>query len=161
MGSVRNITVTDARLKEALHQVTNTSRGNSGTASQVVSDSCTLLEAQVVKWYIGVDKIILLIGDEEVEAKYNYPFINKDFIISVLPEGDVVDDSYIEPEDTIAHVLKSKDDYLVLGFLQDNSTRSVGVGEILLQAGDNCISVCPDFINITSNALFVNGRKVE
>lgn len=161
MGSVRNITVTDARLKEALHQVTNVNRSTTTDNGQIISESCELLEALVKKWYIGVDKIILLIGDEEVEAKFNYPFINRDFIISVLPEGDVVDDSYIEPEDTIAHVLKSKDGYLVLGFLQDNSTRSVGVGEILLQAGDNSISVCPDFINITSNALFVNGRKIE
>lgn len=161
MGSVRNITVTDARLKEALHQVTNVNRFTTTDSGQIVSESCVLFEAPVKKWYIGVDKIILLIGDEEVEAKFNYPFINRDFIISVLPEGDVVDDSYIEPEDTVAHVLKSKDGYLVLGFLQDNSTKSVGVGEILLQAGDNSISVCPDFINVTTNALFVNGRKIE
>ena len=161
MGSVRNITVTDARLKEALHHVASVNQGNIGSSGQIISESCVLLEAQVVKWYIGIDKIIILVNDEEVEAKFNYPFINKDFIISVLPEGDLVDESYIEPGDTWVHVLSFEDKYLVLGFMQDTSTKSAGMGEILLQAGDNCISVCPDFINITANALFVNGRKVE
>lgn len=160
MSSIRNITVTDARLREAVQGVANNSKSNGGSITQSIS--CTLFEANVIKWYVGIDKAIIQVNNEEVEASINYPFINKEFIISALPQGDVSDDgTYIQPRDTVAHVLQYEKKYLVLGFKQAESTKTSDVGEILLQAGDNCINICPDFVNISANALFINGKRYE
>lgn len=165
MSSIRNITVTDARLREAVQGVANnTINKSSGSVGVAQGVSCTLIEANVIKWYVGVDKAIIQVNNEEVEANINYPFINKEFIISALPRGDVVngdDGAYIKPEDTVAHVLKYDKKYLVLGFKQAESTKTSDIGEILLQAGDNCINICPDFVNISANALFINGKRYE
>ncbi len=169
MSSIRNITVTDARLRQAVQSATRNTINNNGNVSSSGGEvntgvSCTLLEAPVLRWYVGIDKVIIRVNNEEVTSNINYPFINKEFIISVMPEGDVIegdDGAYIEPTDTTAQVLRYENKYLILGFKQADSTRTCDVGEILLQAGDNCINICPDFINITTNALFINGRKYE
>lgn len=162
MSSIRNITVTNARLREAIRGVANNTVGssNNNTTQEV---PCKLLEANILKWYIGLDKVILKINDQEVEGNINYPFINKEFLISVLPNGEMVDGddgTYIVPDDTIAYVLQYDKKYLVLGFKQDESTKTPDIGEILLQAGDNCINITSEFINITCNAFFVNGRQL-
>lgn len=165
MSNIKNITVTDARLRKAVQNVSANTRQNTTSSGLVAkADSCTLIEATLVKWFIGVDKVIILVNDEEVEASINYPFIDKEFIISVTPMGNIIEDeegSYIEPKDVKVNVLKHGEKYCVLGFKQGDSTKSADIGEILLQAGNTCVNISPYFININTDALFINGVKYE
>ena len=164
MGDIRNITVTDARLRKAVQSATDTIQKNNNSGGVTREVSCTLIEATLLKWFIGVDKVIILVNDKEVEASINYPFIDKEFIISVTPMGEIVENeegSYIEPEDVKVNVLKYGEKYCVLGFKQGNSTKSADIGEILLQAGNTCVNISPYFININTDALFINGVKYE
>lgn len=164
MSNIQNITVTDSRLRKAVQSVSGKNTNNKGTGNVETGDSCTLLEAQLVKWFIGLDKVIISVNDKEEEAFINYPFIDTDFIISVVPEGVVVESeegNYIEPTDTRVNVLKYGEKYCVLGFKQGASTKSADVGEILLQAGNSSINISKQFINITTDALFINGVKYE
>ena len=170
MGDIKNITVTDSRVRHALSNVLqhSTPKGN-GVSSETLTDNgvtCDLLEATVKKWFVGIDKIIISINNEEVEAFINYPFMNTDYIISVVPEGKLVENSsegaYIIPAtETIANVLKYGDKYCVLGFKRGNSTKCSDVGEILLQAGDNKVIISKEYISIHTNALFINGVRKE
>lgn len=170
MGNIRNITVTDSRVRNAVTKALQHSMSQShGVFSETLKDmgvDCELIEATVKKWFVGLDKIIVSVDNEEVEAFLNYPFMNSDYIISVVPEGTLVENdpegAYIIPStETIANVLKHQDKYCVLGFKRGDSTKCSDEGEILLQAGTNQIIVAKEYICINTNALFINGIKQD
>lgn len=173
MGNIRNITVTDDRTRKAISNAfTNTLVSNDGVfagstdaLSSITTGKCELINATVKKWYLGLDKIVVTVNGSDVKADLNYPFMNPDYSICVVPDGDEAEDkdgTYIVPSNqTIAHVLKQEENYCVIGFNRGNSTKASDVGEILLQAGNNQIAISKEFINIKTNALFINGVKQE
>ena len=173
MGNIRNITVTDDRTRKAISNAfTDTILNNEGVfsgsdnaASSIVGKKCELINATVKKWYLGLDKLVITVNGSDVTAELNYPFMNPDYTICVVPEGTEAEDdkgTYITPSNqTIAHVLKQDDEYCVIGFNRGNSTKASDIGEILLQAGNNQISISKEYINIKTNALYINGVKQE
>ena len=170
MRKIRNITVTDDRVRNAVSKAMHHSLvQNTGVFSETLktmSGNCELLEATVRKWFVGLDKVCISVNGEEVEAFLNYPFMNSDFIISVVPEGQLITDdpdgAYIKPTtSTIANVLKHNEEYCVLGFKRGDSTKSSDIGEILLQAGNNQIIIGKEYISINTNALYINGVKKD
>lgn len=163
--NIQNITVTNARLKRALANASGKRTG--GTSASASSESgetvpCKLYKTPVVKWYLGLDKVVVLVDEKEQEAFISYPYIDKDFVISACPDGSVVeaeDGAYVVPSNTTAYTLKVGEEFLVIGFKQNLSTLHPDYGEILLQAGENKIQITKEFINITTNNLYINGER--
>ena len=172
---MRNITTTDSRLVNALKKATTKGlearTGNNTIKQNLEVSNVDLTEGAVTKWYKGIDKAVVLVDGVEVEAFFNYPFVDNDLIVSIVPNGTVNTDengTYIIPEHpVVCNVLKYKHhsstdyEYCILGFKQGESTKSSYMGEILLQAGNNQINISKEFINIRANMLFINGVKYE
>ena len=169
MSRIQNLTVTNDRLRKALGNALSASAG--GVASESVSkgngeeDALTLIQATVTKWYSGTGKISANIDNQEITADLNYPFCSNDLFIGIIPDGSTSTDkdglTYIRPSTTItANILRQGDTYLCLGFLRAN-TKTPDQNEILLQAGDNMITISPDFISINTPALYINGEHYE
>ena len=103
MGNIRNITVTDDRTRKAISNAfTDTILNNEGVfsgsdnaASNIVGKKCELINATVKKWYLGLDKIVITVNGSDVKADLNYPFMNPDYSICVVPEGTEAEDDEI------------------------------------------------------------------
>lgn len=163
--NIQNITVTNARLKRALAKASTGKTGASTGASTTETGEgvpCKLYKAPVTRWYLGLDKVTVMVEEQEQEAIISYPYIDKDYVVSACPDGSIVegeDGAYVIPKDTTSYVLKIGEEYLVIGFKQNLSTLHPDYGEILLQAGENKIQITKEFINITTNNLYINGER--
>ena len=172
---MRSITTTDSRLVNALKNATNkgleTRTGNNTIKQNLEVSNVDLTTGTVTKWYKGIDKAVVLVDGVEVEAFLNYPFVDNDLIVSIVPDGQSKTDengTYIIPtHNVLCNILKYKHhsstdyQYCILGFKQGESTKTSFMGEILLQAGNNQINISKEFINIKANMLFVNGVKYD
>lgn len=173
--TIKKTTVTNARLINALKKATNksleTKTDNNTIKTNLEVSECDLIEGEITRWYKGIDKAYILINNVEVEAFFNYPALNQDLIITIVPDGNEKTDetgSYIIPSNPmLCNVLKYKHHssdtfkYCILGFKRGDSTKTGFTGEILLQAGNNQININKQFININAPLLIINGVKYD
>ena len=169
MSRIQNLTVTNDRLRKALGAAVSASAdgvSSEGTSTSSKEDTrLTLIQAKVTRWYQGTGRISVNIDNQEITADLNYPFCSSDLFIGIIPDGSTSTDkdglTYIRPNTSItANILRQGDTYLCLGFLRANA-KTPDQNEILLQAGDNMITISPEFVSINTPALYINGEHYE
>lgn len=164
MGNSNNVTITNHRLEEGFKKLIEktTQIPVSQLQKKVTEESIKI--GKVNKIYIGRDTLEIKIGDNKVKCYANYNIFDTIANVSYTPQGNEGKDKigyYIKPLKTIYCVAAklSNDMYVNLGFIDRNNSNVnfCRNGELIIQVGDNKISITEDRLNILSDNFFVNG----
>lgn len=165
MGTSGNVTITNHRLEEGFKNlIEKTTKIPVSQLQQKVNEEPIRI-CKVTKFYNGIDILEIEIDSKNISKCYaNYNIFDTNVNVTYAPKGNEGQDEtghYIQPNKTIYCVAAKLSDniYVNLGFI-DRDNQNINFnhnGELLIQVGNNKISITEDYLNIKTNNFFVNG----
>lgn len=165
MGNSGNVTITNHRMEEGFKNIIEkTTKIPISQLQQKVNEE-TVKICRVTKFYNGIDILEIEVDSRNINKCYaNYNIFDTNVNVTYTPKGNEGQDEtghFIQPFKPIYCVAAklSNNMYVNLGFI-DRDNQNINFnhnGELLLQVGDNKISITDDRLNIMSNRFFING----
>lgn len=158
----QDITVTNHRLKEAIRVANEKSmKITSKELGKTVEKTNHISKGIIEKYFFTDEAEVKLDNGKTVHCTMLHDYADSERIISISPTG-ATEETYIIPNERLeVLVVGIKDEYYILGFLNNNKLNLSSDGEILIECGEYKISMTDERLNIIAENFFINGLPYD